>query len=191
MKRACVEGLGRSRRGVVLLAVLGMLLVLSVLVTTLYVEASQSRSLSMSAMSQQVAMMNAERGLQDGIRRIRSGEITPSTIVGVCDGNTADIRSDCPPGTFLDLGFVDNGKVNPDGGSFWGVEEGAGMQYDTVVYRSGVEGNPINRYTIRSTGYAAQDNNSTLFTTVVLEAEIEVQVSGFRCVDAYDCTGGL
>ncbi|MEW5737578.1 MAG: hypothetical protein AB1938_01565 [Myxococcota bacterium] len=179
---------GIAQRGVVLLAVLVMLLVLSVLVTTLYIEASQSRSLSMGAMNQQIAMMNADRGLQEGIRRIRSGEITPSNIVGTC--NATDIRTGCPTGTFLDMGYVDNGKVNPDGGTYWGVEEGAGLQYDYVIYRSGVEGNPVNRYTIRSTGYAALDANSNMFTTVVLEAEIEIQLSGFRCVDAYDCTGG-
>jgi Tfp pilus assembly protein PilX len=188
----------RRPRGFVLIFVMLMLLLLTLMVASVYEQAQDLRASSMSTAFNDVSASNAEFGLQEGIRAVRAGELLVSGLSGTSCIGGDNYRVDCMPGTYLEpvlpavtdggLPIVDNGAVDPDGGK-WSPLEGGGLRYNYVVFHSAsVLNQPLNRYTVRATGYAGATLGSQSMVSTVLEAEIEVGSNGFVC-HSYDCDG--
>jgi hypothetical protein len=182
-------------RGYVLLFVLMILLVLSLVVASLYAQSEELRASNLTASFQQIAAVNADRGVQAAIQAVRNG--TLSVPSGTCTPGEA-YRTDCPG---LGAGYAEYGVPTSDGGIF--IEpgsacsgagctptEGSGLQYSYFVYRSAAPSNPLNRYTIRATGYAGMSEQALNLVTSVVEVEIELGSLKFQCTNSYECNGG-
>jgi Tfp pilus assembly protein PilX len=186
--------LRRRPRGYVLLFVLMILLVLTLIVASLYSQAQELRSANLSASFQQVAAMNADRGVQVAIQAMRSGALSVVPITTPCTPGE-DHRTNCPSG------YVEMSPPSADGGvtilttactgtSPCSPAEGAGLQFTYFVYRSAVPNTPTNRYTIQATGYAGNSEAAVSLVTAVVEAEIELGKLQFQCTNSYECNGG-
>lgn len=185
----------QTSRGYILVFVLLILLVLSLVVAALFVQAQELRSSTMAASNHTVAAANADRGIQEAIRALRNGDITVTGIVGTCPGGdnyrTCGVAAYVEPGIAVDGGIliITNSSVAADGGVL-SPGEGGGLQFSYAIYRSSTVGSqPLNRYTIRATGYAGATETARNMVTSVVELEIEIGQTGFRCVNAYDCSG--
>lgn len=174
----------KPRRGVAMLAVLIALLLLTTLASGFFLQARESGSLNDISMAQSVAVTNAEMGMQEAIRRVRSAQID-TTLVAQCTVAQVD-NNTCPT---LSSGIISGPNANP--------LTGGGMLYDFIVYRR-AEADPsiaaagaTVRYVVRATGYYGRALDSASLVTSVLEAEVEMG-SGNRtaCRGSYDCTGG-
>jgi hypothetical protein len=184
-----------SARGYVLLFVLMILLVLSLVVASLYAQSQELKSSNLAASFQQIAAINADRGVQAAIQAMRNGAILAPT--GTCTPGD-NYRTDCPG---AGVGYVEYGVPTSDGGIFiepgaacpsgdCSPTEGAGLQYSYFVYRSAAPSNPLNRFTIRATGYAGMSATALTLTTAVVEVEIELGSLRFQCSNSYECNGG-
>jgi hypothetical protein len=139
-------------------------------------------------MNEQVATVNAERGLQEAFRAIRNLDISATAIVGSCTGGVS-YATDCMPSSYRETFGLSDGGVILDNGTKKTASEGGGLQYSYVVY---VTPENIGRsiYTVQATGYAGASVTSVNTVTAVVEGEILVGSSGFNCANSYDCTGG-
>jgi type II secretory pathway pseudopilin PulG len=165
------------RRGAVLLFVLVAIAVLGILVAAYYSQAGESQLTAQSVAAQQVAMSRAEKGLQEALRRLRTGGIV---IAGITPCTEADPLN-CPAGTFVYQAPVDNGQATY-------LEQGGGLEYDFVVFKRPLLGAPPNRYNVRATGFYGYTRTATNLATAVVEAEIDVgRDNRFRCADDYEC----
>ena len=185
----------RTPRGYVMIFVLLILLVLTMVVASLYAQGAELRSANQTLAMQQIAEMNADRGVQQAIQDLRSGNLNLTLIYNTCTpGN--DHRNNCPAG-YLEM----PASPNPDGGipiltnactgsSACNPAEGAGLQYTYFVYRSANPSTPVNRYTIQATGYAGMSETALNLVTAVVEVEIEQGALSFQCVNSYECNGG-
>jgi hypothetical protein len=176
----------RHRRGMALLAVLGALLVVSVLASSFFLRARDASSLNAVVMAQAVASANAELGMQDAIRRVRAMQVDPATV-GTC--TTAEVNANTCTAAFSS-GMVSRTSANPD------LLNGDGLIYQFIVYqRPGFAdpAQPGNRYVVRATGYYGFSLNSPNLVTSILESEVDIGRGGgtsTRCVGGYDCVGG-
>lgn len=180
-----------SPRGYVLAFVLFTLLILTVLIAAMYQESTEIRESSMSSTFSQVAAVNAERGLQEAIRAMRSGAIVVTGINGTCIGGP-NYRTDCAGGTYVELGggpSPDGGYLIVNNGNAYTPWEGGGLQYYYVIFKSPIVNQPQARYTVQVTGYAGMSETAASLVTSVIEAEIEVGTDTFQCNNAYDCSG--
>lgn len=176
----------KPRRGVAMLAVLVALLLLSILASGFFLQARDSGSLNDIAMAQSVAVSNAEMGMQEAVRRVRSAQIDGS-LVGFCTTVQAD-NNTCAGAGGWSSGLISGPNNNP--------LNGGGLLYDFVVFRrqelqafDPVPPPPgTTRYVIRATGYYGQNVDAVALVTSVLEAEVEVGSGGNRttCRD-YNC----
>lgn len=187
---------GKGPRGYVLLFVLMILLVLSLVVASLYSQAQELRSANLTASFQQVAAVNADRGVQAAIQAMRAGTITAPT--GTCNPGH-DYRANCAGGP--GVGYQELGIATADGGIFilenpcpspgqCSPAEGAGLQYTWYIYRSDSPTNPTNRFTVHATGYAGMSEQALNLVTAEVEVEIELGTLQFQCSNSYECNGG-
>lgn len=176
------------QHGYVLIFVMLSLLLMSVIVATVYSQSTQLRSSSRSLMNEQVATVNAERGLQEAFRAIRNLDIPVTNIVGSCSGGVS-YTTDCLPGSYLETFGLADGGVILDNGTNKSASEGGGLQFSYVIY---VAPENVGRavYTVQATGYAGTSVTAVNTVTAVVEGEILVGTAGFKCVNSYDCTGG-
>lgn len=174
----------KARRGVAMLAVLIALLLLTTLASGFFLQARDSGSLNDISMAQSIAVTNAEMGMQEAVRRVRSAQIDPALVVqctvAQVDNNTC---------ATLSSGVVVGPNTNP--------LTGGGLLYDFIVYRRAeadpsiaVAGATV-RYVVRATGYYGRALDSSSLVTSVLEAEVEMgagnttscQGRGYGCTD--------
>ncbi|MDP1917040.1 MAG: hypothetical protein Q8L14_12375 [Myxococcales bacterium] len=159
----------KPRRGVAMVAVLIALLLLTTLASGFFLQARDSGSLNDISMGQSVAVTNAEMGMQEAIRRVRSAQfdtalITPCLQMDV-DNNTCGS---------LSSGIISGPNNNP--------LTGGGLLYQFMIYRraeadpstAAAGASPTVRYVVRTTGYYGRTLGSASLVTSVLEAEVEM-----------------
>lgn len=170
----------KSPRGVVLIAVLLLLVLLSVLVASYYTQSEDGLLTAQASARQQVAVSHAQQGADIAIYELRAGITSVGALAGQCDPSaTHDVLTNCGAGTYIHRLPIDNGNVGD-------IENGAGLQYQFFVYRR--PGAPLNRYTVQSTGYAGFGLASPNLITSQVEVEIEIgQGNTFKCVNSYEC----
>ncbi len=179
----------RERRGVTMLFVVLVLALLTLMVAAYFSQASDHVLTAKSVAGQQVALSNAQRGLGEAVRQIRSGVISlPVTGLPFCPTPQVDLDPyACPPTTRMPdtapLPIINNGAGSE-------LNQGGGLAYRFVVFRRPDVGAPANRYRIRVTGYYGYNENSANLITSELEAEIDVGGgTQFRCDEnsGYGC----
>jgi hypothetical protein len=167
-----------------------VILILSVVAASLYSESVELRSQSLSSTYSQVAATNAERGFQEAVRAVRNGDLSVSIINGTCGGG-GSYKTTCTGGSYIEtFGVADGGTILGTPSAGMSAAEGGGLQFSYVIFVNSAGNPPLNRYTIQSTGYAGQTTDGLSTVTAVVEGEIDVGQSGFKCLNAYDCTGG-
>lgn len=155
--------LGRRRGGWVLLMVLAMLLMLTLLVTGLFMQSSEHLMTTRSVAGQQIAVQRAEAGLQVALAGIRGRQITMTATTPYCNQVMA---IDCPAS--------DRYSILPvDSGSTLDLREGGGLQYEYHVIRRQQPGVPTARFVIQSVGYYGYVGSRNLVSAVV-EADIDL-----------------
>ena len=184
-------------RGWVLLAVMVMLLVMSLGVAGYYVQSESWLSVSGITRCQQVAASNAEAGMQEALRRIRSNTMDPSLLTGTCTSLSV-ANSTCPTSSRIFVAPLDRGG-NKLGQTNVNTESGGGLNYDYTVFKQTVAtvdpGLPTNRYLLQVRGYCgyAQEDggtNSPSLISAIVEAEVDVGKSnntGPNCTGGYEC----
>ncbi len=175
----------KPRRGVAMLAVLVALLLLSILASGFFLQARDAGTMNDIAMAQSIAVTNAEMGIQEAIRRVRSTQID-RTLVGFCSVAQID-NNTCPasPAGAWSSGITSSSNPNP--------LTGGGLLYDFIVFRRAepdlVSATPgMTRYVIRATGYFGTALTSTSLVTSMLEAEVEMGAgNNTSCTGSYEC----
>ncbi|MBE2253925.1 MAG: hypothetical protein IAE78_30630 [Myxococcus sp.] len=168
----------RHQRGIAMVSVLVALLLLTVIASGFFLQARDTATLSNITATQIIATNNAEMGLQEGVRRIRSAQV-PRVAVLTC--TVADVNANLCGATY---------SVGPVMGTGPNLLNGGGLQYQFIIYRLSTPDFtlPANRYIIRSTGFFGTDLNSESLVTSVIEAEVDMG-TGFKtsCVGGYEC----
>lgn len=173
----------KHRRGVAMLAVLIALLLLTTLASGFFLQARDSGSLNDISMAQSIAVTNAEMGMQEAIRRVRSAQID-TTLVSQCTVAQVD-NNTCAT---LSSGIIAGANTNP--------LTGGGLLYEFIIFRraegdpsiAAAGASPTARYVVRATGYYGRALADAALVTSVLEAEVEMG-SGNRtvCRGSYEC----
>lgn len=163
-----------------MIAVLIALLMVSVLATGFFMQSRDSGSMAYVTMAQMVAANNAELGLAEGIRRIRSSEVDPG-LVSTCTIASVEANA-CAT---YESGYV-SGPATAD------VSNGGGLQYRFLVFQLPPSGDPNlvdNRYMIRATGYYGMDLNAPGLVTSILESEVDMgrRTNKTECRGSYEC----
>jgi len=164
-----------------MLAVLVALLLLSILASGFFLQARDAGTLSAIATSQSVAVTNAEMGMQEAIRRVRSAQID-TTLVGICTAGEADTHT-CAAG--LSSGRITGPNANP--------LTGGGLLYEFFIFRRAeVDLNVLApgtaRFVIRAIGYYGRNIDDGALVSSELEAEVEMgQGNRTACVGSYEC----
>ena len=153
----------RRQRGWILLVVLAMLLMLSLIVTGLFVQSSEHLMTTRSVSGQQVAVQRAEEGLQVAMQAIRGREITMSSTTNYCNEQLA---ADCPAGDRYSIPPVNKGSALD-------LREGGGLQYEYHIIRRQQPGVPVTRFVIQSVGYYGYQGSKNMITAVV-EADVDM-----------------
>ena len=175
----------KPRRGVAMLAVLTALLLLSILASGFFLQARDAGTMNDIAMAQSIAVTNAEMGIQEAIRRVRSSQIDRN-LVGTCSVAQIDSNT-CPasPAGAWSSGITSGSNTNP--------LTGGGLLYDFIVFRRTepdlVSATPgMTRYVVRATGYYGTTLTSASLVTSVLEAEVDMgSGNNTTCTGSYEC----
>ncbi|MBL8922707.1 MAG: hypothetical protein JNJ54_27915 [Myxococcaceae bacterium] len=175
----------RASRGIAMIAVLIALLLLSILASALFLQARDSGSVNNILVAQGIANINADMGMQEAVRRIRSSQIDPAQVP-VCTSAQVDTSS-CtwPVGSGATVGPISGPNNDP--------LNGGGLLYRFDVYQRpgfvlGTDpGQPKNRYVIRATGYYGRTLDAINLVTSVVEAEVDM---GRESKQSGICTGG-
>ncbi|MBI5545322.1 MAG: hypothetical protein HY901_15640 [Deltaproteobacteria bacterium] len=174
-------------RGYVLLLVLLVTAILTVVVTSVYVQAENNLVTAQSVTAQQYATSRAELGLQTAIARLRQpgyGGIVLNAFTP-CDLTTlGDDPFNCPSPPAVQVGPIDNGTGTP-------LVAGGGLQYSYVIYQRQYPANQAlmvpGLLSIRAVGFYGYAGNPTTVEAIV---EADIQPSKNKGVDAPGCTGG-
>ena len=171
----------KPRRGVAMLAVLIALLLLTTLASGFFLQARDSGSLNDISMAQSVAVTNAEMGMQEAIRRVRSAQIDASLIA-----NCTIAQVDTNTCATLSSGVISGSNTNP--------HTGGGLLYDFIIYdRAELDpGESVStatvRYVVRATGYYGRSLADASLVTSILEAEVEMGTGNrTTCRGSYEC----
>ncbi len=175
----------RRSAGFVLVMTMFTLLVLTMVVSGYYAQTAESLVSSKLIAGSHVALANARLGLQQGILTMRQAPpITYDQITQTVPTFSLPDMTDVIPSTGIDgsgLGFRSTMVDNGTGAS---LQNGGGLQYQWVVYRSPADvsavdssGAPARRLRIRSIGYYGSSLTSRLLLTSVVEAEIDIGLS--------------
>lgn len=162
-----------------MLAVLVALLLVSILAGGFFLQARDAGSFAASSMAQTVAATNAEMGLNEAIRRVRSAQL-PTAGIGTCTQNEVDTN------TCL-AGFLSPMVAGPTAAD---LMNGGGLRYQYLVYkRDGTDpGADPDRYVVRSTGFFGQNLNAPALVTSIVEAEVQIgKGNNFTCTGSYEC----
>lgn len=165
-------------RGYVLIVVLMLLLVLSIGAAAFYLQAQDLTLVTRSSVNQQIAVANADMGLQESLRALRALEVDVYQIAGTC--TDAEVTNNTCAFA-VRSGIVDGGASPMD------ISAGGGMRYEYIVYRRTTTdpGYPPNRYVIRSNGYAGYTFESSNLISSTVEMELDVGVN-----TRFNCGGG-
>lgn len=173
----------RRARGAAMLGVLIVLLLITIMASGFFMQARDSSSLHVIAVTQAIALSNAEMGMQEAIRRIRAAQVRPVEVATCTD---AEVDAGLCLATYT---------VGPINGPTTDPANGGGVLYQFIIYRRGLPPPaqdlvmPPNRYVVRVTGFYGENVTSVNLVTSVLEAEVDMGV-GFRtsCVGGYECS---
>lgn len=156
----------RRRDGYVMLFVLLVLLALSVAAAGYFSMTTRSRMAAQDLLGQEIALSRAQLAAEQAVLDVRAGAVslgelfprsTPDGVAG-CGGNCV-VR-----------GPIDSGAG--DGGI--SLAQGAGLQWEYVIFKSDQVGTPAQRYTIQATGYYGFTAASATFATARVEVELDV-----------------
>lgn len=180
------NGRRRRRGGWVMLAVLMVVFVITLMASAFFIQAREAASQNLMGGAVAVAATNADLGLKEAVRALRTRTLDVMGLQAVAPCSEASVANATCPNVVASL-LIDNGNTADLGA-------GGGLQYQYFVYRraraDGTEdpGQSRNRFTIRSVGYHGYTTNSANLITSIVEAEIDIgSQNGFQCVGGYEC----
>jgi Tfp pilus assembly protein PilX len=156
----------RRPRGWIMLAVLGLLLLVTMIATGLYTQSEQHLFTTKAMAAQQVAVQRAEQGFQIALQGVRASTIPVTSITQFCNTTLAQ---DCPTTARYTILPVDNGTV-------LGLSQGGGLQYQYYIIRRNLPGTPVNRYVIQSVGFYGFSGTPNIVSSIV-EGDVDVGTS--------------
>lgn len=182
----------KTPRGFVLIFVLLSLLMMTLMTTALYDQASALAASTRTMTASQIATAHAEEGLQQAVLLMRNNEALMASIAGTqCALTPAD--ADCASLCGVNQCYssppngkpLDNGRFG-DGGTPLSTAEGGGLQYKYTIYLNPAFNRSVKNvttYTVQSIGYAGFADSTTGLpgpnvVSAVVSAEVQLPAAG-------------
>ncbi|MCA2977423.1 MAG: hypothetical protein INH41_22135 [Myxococcaceae bacterium] len=166
-----------------MIAALTCLLLVSVLAAGLFLQTREAGALNRVVSAQAVAAANAEMGLQEAVRRVRSAQFDVATLAGTCTPAQVDLLTVNPPNEAPPAGacnsFINVGPIVGVGND---PMQGGGLLYRFIVYKPNPAGDlelaaKNDRITVRVIGYFGQAVDALGVITTILETEVETGIT--------------